>query len=480
MRNKLLSIVFIAIGWAVFSQDHPFYNPGGYFFSVGAFENRTASVASEDLNNDGYVDVVVANGRHWPQQNYVFLNSGKGSFTRAYLLDSELQTSYAAEIADLDGDGDFDIAVGNDNAPNVFYLNDGNASFVRGGTFGKPISSTRNITLSDIDNDGDIDILITNRGQINEICINDGAANFERVIEFGGEKDSTIAVVVKDMNNDGKADLVLANRDGQQNYVYLQTGHLEFNSKIPFGTGKDETRSVAVADFNSDGFMDIATANIRERNVIYFGNGADHIMTFTRLDLINGAGSAYVLGTCLPLYKYSIIQEDLNSLSVVITAAHELGHNLGLDHDEIENKCNNPRFRYIMSPKNINTVNRPQLSYFSECSINQLNNFADNTTTTCWKNKIISTRNDTKLIKIRKIIAEHFGQIINIHQQCQLQYGPRAIPYISISYNATNHTLYEENICDQLRCSWRCGRLCTPNWPNCQGGYQRDRADACQ
>jgi hypothetical protein len=184
----------------------------------------------------------------------------------------------------------------------------------------------------------------------------------------------------------------------------------------------------------------------------FFTNGADHIMTFTRLDLIHGAGSAYVLGTCLSLYKYSIVQEDLNSFSMIITVAHELGHNLGLDHDETENTCNDPRFRYIMSPKNMNTPDRRQLSYFSECSINQLNHFVDNTTTTCWKNSIISTNNDSKFEQIRDIISTKLGQIINIHQQCQLQYGSQSVPFISILYNSTNHSLYEENICNQLQC----------------------------
>jgi hypothetical protein len=185
----------------------------------------------------------------------------------------------------------------------------------------------------------------------------------------------------------------------------------------------------------------------------FFGNDSDHIMTFTRLDLIDGAGSAYVLGACLPLYKYSIIQEDLNSYSVIITVAHELGHNLGLNHDETENKCNDPSFRYIMSPKNMHTIDRRQLPYFSECSINQLNNFTDDIRTpTCWKNKIISTRNDTKLKEIRDIISMKLGQIINIHQQCQLHFGTQAIPFISVTYKNKNHTLYEENICNQLRC----------------------------
>ncbi|CAF0804449.1 unnamed protein product [Rotaria sordida] len=197
-------------------------------------------------------------------------------------------------------------------------------------------------------------------------------------------------------------------------------------------------------------FHQIYTSNKFDER--FFRNGSDHIVTFTRLDLIEGAGSAYVLGTCLPLYKYSIVQEDFNSFVVAITVAHELGHNLGLDHDEIENKCNDPRFRYIMSPKNMNTIDRRQLPYFSECSIKQINNFVDNTTTTCWKNKIINIQNDTKLEKIRNVSSMKLGQIINIRQQCQLQYGPKSIPYISITYNSKNQTLYEENICNQLQC----------------------------
>jgi hypothetical protein len=183
----------------------------------------------------------------------------------------------------------------------------------------------------------------------------------------------------------------------------------------------------------------------------FFTNDADHIMTFTRLDLIDGVGSAFVSGLCLSLYKYSIIQEDLNSFSAMLTVTHELGHNLGLNHDEIENKCDDPDVRYIMTPKSTNSNARRQVPYFSQCSIKQLNQFAINTTTKCWKNRIISTRNDTKLEKLRNIISTKFGQIINLRQQCQLQYGLQSIPFISVTFNKSQ-TLYEENICQQLRC----------------------------
>ena len=40
-------------------------------------QELTASIGIGDLNGDGTNDVVVANGRHWPQQNYLFFNYGK-------------------------------------------------------------------------------------------------------------------------------------------------------------------------------------------------------------------------------------------------------------------------------------------------------------------------------------------------------------------------------------------------------------------
>ncbi|CAF2141064.1 unnamed protein product [Rotaria magnacalcarata] len=111
----------------------------------------------------------------------------------------------------------------------------------------------------------------------------------------------------------------------------------------------------------------------------YFTNTADHIMTFTRLDLIDGTGLAYV--------------SDLNAFGVMLIITHELGHMFGLNHDETENECNDPHIQYIMTPER---------------------------------------------------------KLINRRQQCQLQYGLEAIPFISVTYNKSQ-TLYEESICSQLK-----------------------------
>ena len=240
--------------------------------SLGTQVNLSASVRVGDFNADGNLDVAVANGRHWPQQNFIFLNQGNARFNQVWLLGTNQSTSYASEIADMDGDGDLDVVVGNDMAPNLLFLNKGRAEFEKGIPFGN-VSSVRSLTLSDLDSDGDVDVLVTCRGRQNYYCLNDGKANLGTPHPFGEQNDSTIDVVVADLNRDGFNDLILANRDKQQNFVLLSDGKLGFDQKIPFGSGKDETRSVAVGDLNGDGHLDLALANIGEPNQILFGDG---------------------------------------------------------------------------------------------------------------------------------------------------------------------------------------------------------------
>ena len=266
----------------VASQSIPFSSNNRFVF--GTHQERTASIGSGDLDNDGDIDVVIANGRHWPGQNRIFFNNGRGKFTVSKNLGKESSTSYSVEVADFDNDGDLDLAVGNDMAPNKLFLNDGKGKFTIGGSFGDKYAPTRNLVISDIDKDGDYDILITNRGVQNQICLNDGNANFEKVVGFGSNDDSTIDVEIADMDNDGDNDLIVANRDKQQNYVYLNNGNLKFKDKIPFGSGHDNTRSVAVGDINNDGYLDIISANIGESNRIYFGDSLLNFSTYVELD----------------------------------------------------------------------------------------------------------------------------------------------------------------------------------------------------
>jgi len=271
-----------------------------------ALENTSetsANVSIGDLTGNGNLDIVLVKGRHWPLMSRILLNDGHGRFPIARDLSGTPYRSYSAVLADVNGDGSFDVVVGND-APDakVVYLNDGKGNFRLGSTFGRPEWPTRNVALADLNGDGLPDIIVANRygnsSGSNYVCLNRGNGRFDaNCLAFSHESATTITPA--DFSGDGFIDLAVPNRDGGQSYVYLNDGKANFSRRIAFGPADATIRVAAAADLTGSGRMDIVAIDERRGASIYF-NRAD------------GTFSAAVPLGAIQATPYSLAVADLN------------------------------------------------------------------------------------------------------------------------------------------------------------------------
>ena len=83
-----------------------------------------------DYDNDGDLDLFVANGGDEDTPDFLYENDGTGQFTRIAEppFSEDGSWSYGAAWIDYDNDGDLDLSVAkwaDDGAPNALYLNTG-------------------------------------------------------------------------------------------------------------------------------------------------------------------------------------------------------------------------------------------------------------------------------------------------------------------------------------------------------------------
>ncbi|MCD4680629.1 MAG: FG-GAP-like repeat-containing protein, partial [Bacteroidales bacterium] len=81
-----------------------------------------------DYNNDGFLDLFVANGSHTYTPNFLYQNNGDGSFTTITTnVVTDAGISRGCIWGDIDNDGDIDLFISNQqNHNNFLYLNNGN------------------------------------------------------------------------------------------------------------------------------------------------------------------------------------------------------------------------------------------------------------------------------------------------------------------------------------------------------------------
>ena len=204
--------------------------------STETADSRACSFA--DVNNDGWLDLFISNGRSGGQNNSHYLNDGQGNFISVDDNDivADGSSSDGAAFADIDNDGDLDAYVVTWYGQiNYFYQNNGNGVFehlsdaVTGstGTFSEATS------WGDYDADGFLDLMITNSdgNKRNLLYRNVNGQSFEKINEapFSNDNNTSRAISWVDYDNDGDLDLYICNESNEKNLLYSLFG---FGCKI--------------------------------------------------------------------------------------------------------------------------------------------------------------------------------------------------------------------------------------------------------
>ncbi|MFN7530314.1 MAG: CRTAC1 family protein [Gemmatimonas sp.] len=176
--------------------------------------------------------------------------------------------SFVNALADVDGDGDLDLFVGFNGAPNRLYRNDGgtfvDVAAASGVADGRP---TRAAAFGDWDADGDADLLVgfaPGAGPVLQLYRNDGGRFTDATTVAGLSMDSGAVrqPVWVDMDSDGDLDLFVAFRD-RANALFRNEGGRLRDVAAEVGLA-DTRRSVGAvwADLDADGDLDVIVGNM--------------------------------------------------------------------------------------------------------------------------------------------------------------------------------------------------------------------------
>ena len=228
-----------------------------------------------DLDGDGDLDAFVGNqdgyyGDHRPGPegyNEVWLNDGNANFTNSNQQLGQEATE-AVKLADLDSDGDLDAFTANTTGP-IIWINDGTGVFLEGPTLGS--ADAWAVDVGDLDSDGDLDAFVGVMGSQDQVWINQGGMNFMLQQQVGANEQAR-HVALDDLDGDVDLDVFVVNHFNQTNIVYLNDGSGNFllGQTIPNNDAVD----LSLGDVDGDGDIDAFVGNSSgEVDDLYLNDG---------------------------------------------------------------------------------------------------------------------------------------------------------------------------------------------------------------
>jgi hypothetical protein len=178
--------------------------------------------ASGDYDNDGDLDIYLANGAGLEVQPCaLYQNKGDGTFedvAKKAGVDDD-RNGRCAALMDYDNDGDLDLFAAGCHSTARFYRNEGDGTFEEMTTkAGLQISGhCERLTVGDYDNDGYIDAFVMFWNSSKMLYHNNGDGTFTNVAKEAGvllQQGNGGGCAFADYDNDGDLDLYVAHHSG--------------------------------------------------------------------------------------------------------------------------------------------------------------------------------------------------------------------------------------------------------------------------
>lgn len=221
-------------------------------------QEDTRACVWSDFDNDGDQDLLAGNAK---QLNSIYINNGNLNFTKlnevAPLMEKDY--TYGVSAQDVNNDGFLDLFVANLYEPNVLLINNGDATFTKTteGDIVNDKGHSKGLVWQDFDNDGDLDLFVSNGtpGSVEDHFFyrNDENGGFHKITDAKITKHGGLAggSSSADVNGDGQMDLLVTNWvDNANNKLFFNLSNTEKNNWIQIqlkGTKSPSTPYGAIA-----------------------------------------------------------------------------------------------------------------------------------------------------------------------------------------------------------------------------------------
>src|SRR3990172_8257168 len=253
--------------------------------TIGTTAEWTNKVELADINGDGHVDILFANGGEYDapgrlEFSRVFLNQGPGNMFKEVtqsVFGSTVMLARVIKVRDVNGDRNADIMVGTTyQTQSRLYLGDGSGNFteVTDSHLPQIKASIGDLEFGDVDGDRDLDMILadwgpespmTNKGGRTMLWLNDGSGHFsdatppqmpDVLVKFSWELEFV------DIDNDYYIDVLVSCKRCTGSFLFLNDGAGSFADVTAGRTSHFwQNNHLLEMGLNGDAYLDLVTIN---------------------------------------------------------------------------------------------------------------------------------------------------------------------------------------------------------------------------